>query len=365
MTDKLLPTGIYAYLAEKVLGQDQVLKQIAVSVYKHLNGVKWGNVLLIGNSGTGKTTIMNAVTDFYREHPDLDKYQAMSVMNANTLVDEAGDVKLHRIFKDLEAGIRNRLGDDISARELQTRIENATVCLDEIDKISARISGRVNVSGILIQQALLTILEGETIYLETTVFQEGKKRAVRIPVNTARMLFICGGAFEELYDQVHLLVQSGQDGRKLKETYVFDEATQRPERRVVFTLKEYMTLDDLFDYGMAPQFISRFSAIALLENLKKETLKHILLHATDSPFVNAKAYFATLGIDLRISEDALDWIAAHAEKHTRIGARALREVFSRVIADLQFDPFGSGRLTTEDGQQVLLVDRDMLAKNSK
>lgn len=103
---------------------------------------------------------------------------------------------------------------------MKTHIENATVCLDEIDKISAKISDRVNVAGILIQQALLTILEGETFYLETTISQEEKKLPIRIPINTARMLFICGGAFEGLYDHVSYLVNSGKDGRVLKETYI-------------------------------------------------------------------------------------------------------------------------------------------------
>ncbi|MFP4040848.1 MAG: AAA family ATPase [Desulfosudaceae bacterium] len=362
MSDKLLPTDIFSYLSGKVLGQDEVLKQISVSVYKHLNGVKWSNILLIGNSGTGKTTIMKAIAEFYREHQDLDKYQAMSVMNANVLVDEDGEVNLHQIFKDLEVGVRNRLGDKVTARELKTHIENATVCLDEIDKISARISGRVNVTGIIIQQALLTILEGETMYLETSIIQEGKKRSARIPINTARMLFICGGAFEELYDQVHALVQSGQDGRRLKETYIWDDATERPERKVVFTLKEYMKIDDLFDYGMVPQFISRFSSIAILENLKKKTLKKIMLNAADSPYVNAKQYFKTFNLDLRISEEALDLIAAHAEVNSRIGARALREVFNRFIADLQFDPFGSGRITEKEGEKFLALDKEMLEK---
>jgi ATP-dependent Clp protease ATP-binding subunit ClpX len=362
MTADLQPKDIFAYLSQKVLGQEDVLKQISISVFKHIHGIKWGNIFLIGNSGTGKTTIMNSILQFYRDHKELDAYQAMSVMNANTLVNEAGDVNLNRIFKDLEAGVRNRLGAGVTARELKTHIENATVCLDEVDKISSKISGRTNVSGISIQQALLTILEGETIYMETSVIQDGARRPVRIPVNTAKMLFICGGAFEELYNQVFAIVESGKDGRKLKETFVWDDATERPERKIIFTLKEYLKIDDLFAYGMIPQFISRFSGITVLENLKKEALKHILLTAVDSPYTNAREYFQTFNIDLRLSEDAVDWIAAKAETNSRIGARALREVFNKIITDLQFDPFGFGKITDIDGKMVLAVDKDMLTQ---
>lgn len=357
----MLPVDIFSYLSQKVLGQDDVLKQVSVSVYKHIHGVKWGNIFLIGNSGTGKTTIMNSILQFYRDHNELNKYQAMCIMNANTLVDESGEVNILRVFKDLEAGIRSRLGADVTPTELKSHIENATVCLDEIDKISASISGRTNVAGISIQQALLTILEGETIYIETSVMQDGNKRRVRIPIDTARMLFICGGAFEALYSQIYSLAESGKEGRKLKTTYVWDEAKERPERKILFNLKDYIKIDDLFNYGMIPQFISRFSAIAVLENLKKEDLKHILLHAADSPYTNAKFYFQTLGIDLEISEDALDLISTHAETNSRIGARALREVFNRIMTNLQFDPFGSGKLVKKDEKLILTLDRDALA----
>jgi ATP-dependent Clp protease ATP-binding subunit ClpX len=365
MNTKLQPTDIHAYLSQKVLGQDEVLKQVSVSVYKHVTGVKWGNILLIGNSGTGKTTIMNAVLEFYLDHQELADYQTMLVMNANSLTDESGEVHIHRIFKNLEADVRNRLGSDVSPQELKTHIENATVCLDEIDKISAKISGRVNVAGILVQQALLTILEGETFYLETTIRRKEKKLSVRIPINTARMLFICGGAFEDLYDQVNALVLSGKDERVLKVTYTWDEATKDLESKKVFNLKDYMRIDDLFDYGMVPQFISRFGAIAMLENLDKDSLKNILLNALDSPFVNAKIYFKTFGIDLQISEEALELVASQAEKNNRIGARSLREALNRVLSDFQFDPLGSGRVRQKGEKQVLVLEKDMLESYAK
>jgi ATP-dependent Clp protease ATP-binding subunit ClpX len=160
-------------------------------------------------------------------------------------------------------------------------------------------------------------------------------------------------------------VNSGKDGRVLKETYKYDAATKNLTRSAEFNLKEYMRIADLFDYGMVPQFISRFGAIAILENLGKDSLKEILINSVDSPFVNAKFYFKTFGIDLQISEEALELIAGQAEKNTRIGARSLRESFNRIVSDFQFDPFGSDRIRQEGETQVLVLEKDMLEQYIK
>lgn len=358
MKNKMIPEDIFNYLSKKVLGQDAVLKQISVSVYKHINGIKWGNIFLIGNSGTGKTTIMKSIRQFYRDHEKLHKFKAMAVMNANTLVDEDGEVNINRVFKNVEADVRNLLGPRVTALKLKEYMENATVCFDEIDKISSRISGRVNVTGIIIQQAVLTILEGETIYFETRVVEDGKRKAVKIPIDTSKILFICGGAFEELYDQVYALVGSETDEREFKTETRWDEIRGRLDKEIYFTLKEYLKLSDLYIYGMVPQFISRFSSIAVLEDLKKEELKQILFSADDSPYINSKEYFKSMGIGLELSEDALELIATHAEKNPRIGARALREVFNRLISEIQFDPFGTDKLVKTGNRLHIQVDKE-------
>jgi ATP-dependent Clp protease ATP-binding subunit ClpX len=160
-------------------------------------------------------------------------------------------------------------------------------------------------------------------------------------------------------------VNSGKDGRALKETYIYDKITKNLTRSSEFNLKDYMRIADLFDYGMVPQFVSRFGAIAILENLGKDSLKEILINAVDSPFVNAKNYFNTFGIDLQISEEALELIAAQAEKNTRIGARSLRESFNRVVSDFQFNPFGSGRILLKGEKKILVLDKDMLEQYIK
>ncbi len=361
MADQLMPRDIFEFLSQRVLGQDDVLQKIAVALFKHVNGLRGGNILMIGNSGTGKTTIMKAIRQFYAAHDPLQRFRAMTVMNANTLVDEAGEVNLMRIFKNLETEVRSLVGHDIDAATLKQYMETATVCFDEVDKISAKISGKPNVTGISIQQALLTVLEGENFLFETTVTDGDQSQRVKMTVDTSRMLFISGGAFEELYDQVYTLVENKKDDRRLKQEPQWDDEQGRIKTRIVFRLKEMLVLSDLFTYGMVPQFISRFNAIAILEDLRKEDLRRIMLTAEDSPLRHSRQFFATLDIDLDVTDEALDLIAGHAALNSRIGARALREVFSRIISPYEFNPQTGDGLKQEGDRRVIRVDREMVA----
>ncbi|MBN2432723.1 MAG: AAA family ATPase [Acidobacteria bacterium] len=363
MAENFKPTDIYAYLSQKVLGQDDVLRPISVAVYKHINGISGGNILLIGNSGTGKTTIMKSIRQFYHDHAHLDRYRSMVVMNANTLVDEEGEVNTNRIFKNLEADVHNLLGPELNADTLRRYMEHATVCFDEVDKVSSRISGKVNVTGILIQQALLTILEGETVQYETVIYEGETSRRVKFPLDTSKFLFVCGGAFEELYDQVYTLVEEQKDERRLKQSNLWDDEAGRMRKIIDFKLKNYLKLSDMFTYGMVPQFISRFSAIGILDDLSRDVLREIMLTAADSPLLHSRRFFESFDIELRLTGEALDKIATYAADNSRIGARALREVFTRIVARFEFDPFSSDLLREENGRKVLEIDRDTVMAN--
>jgi len=362
MSDPLLPRHIYSFLSSKALGQPEVLKKVSVAIYKHINGLNAGNLLLIGNSGTGKTTIMNAIQQFFYNYDFLKKHRVMTIMNANLLGGtEPGDVDVTRLIKNLEHAVNNTFGSFITDDKLKEYMEYATVCIDEVDKISASISGKVNVSGISIQQAMLTLLEGERILFETTRSDHGQTRKTKIPVDTSRMLFICGGAFEGLYDQICDRIQKGLDDRRMQTmTSTAPDGTVRTYERLV--LRDQIRISDLFNYGMVPQFISRFHSIAVLEDLGANELKQILLTADDSPLRHSREYFKSMGVELQITKDALDLMANYAVENTRIGARALREVFTRIIATHEFDPFSSDKLSKTASSMVLTIDKDMVAR---
>ena len=59
------PTEINEFLEHDVIGQEEALRFVAVAIFKHLQGERFGNLMLIGNSGTGKTTIMRSMEKLY------------------------------------------------------------------------------------------------------------------------------------------------------------------------------------------------------------------------------------------------------------------------------------------------------------
>lgn len=366
MPRTFLPKDINAYLTAKVLGQAGVLRLISVSIYKHIHGLKAGNVLFIGNSGTGKTTVMRAISQFYDDHEELSAFRTMVIINANTLAPEVeGEDRATRLFRRIEARVRALYGSDLSAQRLKEAMENATVCVDEVDKISARVSGKANVEGITTQYALLTLLEGEdAMYRTEVVGRDGRRETVDLAIDTSKMLFICGGAFEELYDQVYTLLVNRKDERRLKETSEVErqaDGSVKVRTVVRFRLKDYLRLSDMFAYGMMPQFVSRFSTIAIFEELGRDELKKIMLTADDSPLRASRDYFRHMGVTLRLTDKALELIADHAMKNTRIGARALREIYTGLIADYEYDPGTSPKLTASDSGQVLTIDQEAVA----
>jgi ATP-dependent Clp protease ATP-binding subunit ClpX len=119
---------------------------------------------------------------------------------------------------------------------------------------------------------------------------------------------------------------------------------------VVFHLRDWLRNEDLFDYGMTPQFLSRFDAVVLLDDLTEDALVQVFLETPESGFQQARAYFESRGVHLAISPAAVRRIAAEASRQPRLGARALKEVFRRVVGEYEFDPSTAAR----DG--ALLLD---------
>ena len=327
------PAEIAAALRSKVVGQAEAVEEMSIALAKHLAGLSTGNVLMIGSSGSGKTTLMRAVEGYLAADPALAKRATLVRLHANVLGEEAeagrpGQAVLRRLLDKA----RDQLGHSTGLNALVERATHGLVFVDEVDKIRARIGERPNVSGIRAQEALLTLIENEAVPLELPDWAGGGSALV----DSRNLLFVCAGAFEGLYDAVYDRVTVGKDRGSLQPFTVMEGSSVR--ERLDFSLRDWLRNEDLFDYGMTPQFLARFDAVVLLEDLGMEELVKIFLEVPDSAYRQARAYFESRGIHLALSPGAVRRIAAEAAQQKRLGARALREVFRRVIRRYEFDP---------------------------
>jgi ATP-dependent Clp protease ATP-binding subunit ClpX len=354
------PPEIYEALCQDVIGQQATLRYVAVAIFKHIQGEPFGNLLLIGNSGTGKTTTMRAMERLYASTPAFESYRAVIIANANILANDEGTVDTTPLLHRLEERARQILGDAAPPQDIARLMQHATVCIDEVDKISAIVGGRPFVTGINIQQALLTLIEGETLLYHLRGPNGGGQSTV-VEIDSSKMLFLCAGAFETLYDQVFRRVISPKSGIKLPTTTTYEDG--KVQIREHFTLVDHFRLEDLFDYGMQPQFLSRFDNAIILDDLTPEVLRRIFLETRDSVFQRSKSFFRRYGIELEVTEEAAHRIAREAAKHSRIGARALKTVYGSIIKPFEFDPFSRPEVARQSGGgQRLVIDKDTVLR---
>jgi len=336
----------------RVVGQETAVREMSIVLSKKLGRLSAGNVLMVGSSGSGKTTLMRAVEDYLAETTSTEERPILVRLHANVLAEDAiggrpGQTVLWRL---LEAA-RELRGPQVPVTDLLRQIEEGLVFVDEVDKIRGRIEGIPQIAGIRAQEALLTLIENERTAIELPEWAGGG----RAMLDTARLLFVCAGAFEGLYDAVHDRVTIGEDRGALREVAVVDGDDIRQEAH--FRLHEWLRQQDLFDYGMTPQFLSRFESIILLEPLSVDELVKIFLSRPEIGLEQARAYFAQHGINLAVSPAAVRRIAKVAAEQPRVGARALSEVFRRVMRTYEFEP---DRWATDDG--TLVIDQAEIDK---
>lgn len=309
----MTPSEIHHELDKFVIGQEQAKKILSVAIYNHnkrLNDktglIKKSNILIAGPSGCGKTLLARTLAKML--NVPFVVVDATSMTEAGYVGDDV-EVCLQRLIEAADGDVR--------------LAQRGIIYIDEIDKIARTGENRSitrDVSGEGVQASLLKLIEGCKVSVPVS-FRRKQPNGANVTFDTSNVLFICGGAFEGLFNTFS---KRKNIGFSSSDTIIQDEG------------QPALTPESLVKYGLMPEFVGRLPILCPLADLGEDDLIRVLTEPEDSITKEYALLFEKDGVKLIYEEEALREVAKMAiEKKT--GARGLRAILEDVMLDIMYD----------------------------
>jgi len=323
------PKEFYELLSKKIIGQETAKRRLSIAIYEHIrnsiaNSNDKNNILFLGPSGSGKTLIVNTISK-HLEVPfvsgDATGFSPTGFQGADA------DSCVHDLLVKSNGSIKDA--------------QKGIIFIDEIDKLaSSKISSGTKIESFhySTQSTMLKLIEGKRVKVPSSVL--GEHNMPPTIVDTSRILFCFGGAFNGLSDIVGKKL--GHVGKKigLAQNAENDYSAQIKSYELYEKASHDILAESLIEYGLSTELVGRIQTIVPLIPLTKDQMIECLLSLEDSPILKNKVLFAESNIELEFADDYFSAVAEKAIK-TGTGTRALNSIVKTSVSQAAFEFLGS------------------------
>lgn len=284
---------LYTEITKNVIDQNEPIKKILTAIWKQYNNFstnKSRNILINGSTGVGKTEIFRQLT----KNVNIPCY----IANATEYTASG------YVGRDVSEMLKSLL--DITNGDLE-KAEKGILIIDELDKLSETNKTQSQVNQKDVQEALLKIVEDG----KYDIMWHSKKYTF----DTSKLMIVGMGSWSRI--------------ELIPDKVVGFEQKSKP--------KQYkdLTTEDFIKNGMIPELIGRFPVIVQMNELNHDSYIRIIKSGNSALQTNQK-FLQKQGIELTITEEAINEIASSAEKKG-FGARSLDSIIEAALSYASFE----------------------------